>query len=275
MEVLVCGTAAAEAWPALFCSCEPCAEARRRGGKNIRSRTGYMIGDTVRIDFGPDTIHHSYQHNLAYEKLRRLLVSHSHADHWTPGELGYRKPGFSLVPEGDLLHIYGNEKVLKKTDDAIGGRWEQLRMKAVPIEPFQTVTLEPGMTATPLLAAHDPNEVCVNWMVETNGATFVQGHDTGWWPDETWEYLAGRKVNVVVMDCTYGEEDQERGHLGCAAVARAKAKLEASGALADDCRFIATHFSHNGHWLHEQLEAFFAPHGIEVAYDGMRLPLGA
>ena len=53
-EFIICGSAAAEAWPALFCNCRCCQEAFARGGKEIRTRTTYHLGDTVHIDFGPD-----------------------------------------------------------------------------------------------------------------------------------------------------------------------------------------------------------------------------
>lgn len=274
MEILVCGTAAAEAWPALFCHCNACEEARRRGGKDVRSRSGYMIGDAIKIDFGPDSAHHSLNFGLAYEKLKHLLVSHSHSDHWVPAELSWRRPGFSLVPEDDILTIYGNDKVRASAEHALGGDWARFRLRFVPIAPFEPVELEPGIIATPLRASHDPSEVCVNWLVEIEGRSFLQAHDTGWWADETWEYLKGKRLDAIVVDCTNGSINQERGHMGCEPVARVKQKLAEQGSLAEGCRFIATHFSHNGGWLHADLEAFFAPHGIEVAYDGMRILLG-
>jgi phosphoribosyl 1,2-cyclic phosphate phosphodiesterase len=273
MDILVLGTAAAEAWPALFCHCSACSEARRRGGKDLRSRSGYMIGEEIKIDFGPDSAHHSFVQGLAYEKLKHLLVSHSHTDHWTPAELGWRSPGFSQVPEDAPLTIYGNQKVRARTEEAIGGRWEALRLQFVDVEPFQTVDLEPGIRAIPLRASHDRSEVCLNWMVEANGKRFLQAHDTGWWEEECWEFLQDRRLDAVVWDCTHGSRDMDRNHMGCEGVVRAKRRLEEQGSLAAGCRFFATHFSHNGGWLHEDLERFFAPHGIETAYDGLRIPL--
>lgn len=273
MDVLICGTAAAEAWPALFCKCDVCIEARRLGGKNIRSRSGYMIGEEIRIDFCPDSLHHSFNLGIDYSKVRHLLVSHSHWDHWVPEEIAFRRPGFSVVPDSFIMNVYGNEKVFARIDTVIRGDWEKLRMKFVPIHSFEPVELDNGTVATPIRAAHDPNEECVNWIVETGNATFLQAHDTGWWSDETWEYLKGKKLDAVVMDCTLGSADRDKGHLGCAPVARAKEKLAEQGSLAEGCAFIATHFSHNGGWLHEKLEEFFKPHGIEVAFDGMRIPL--
>lgn len=271
MEILICGTAAAEAWPAVFCHCDACDEARRRGGKNIRSRTGYMVGETIRIDYGPDATSHSLKYDLAYEKLRHLLVSHTHWDHWVPEELLYRKPGFSQIPETEVLTIYGNDKVFARADAVLKGEWERHRLRFVPVTLFEPIPLEHDLTATPLRAAHDPTEACVNWLLTHNGRTFLQAHDTGWWSGETWEFLRGQKLDALVMDTTHGSIENERGHMGCEAVHRAKLKLEEQGSISEETRFIATHFSHNGRWLHEDLEAFFGPRGIEVAYDGMRL----
>ena len=273
MDVLVCGTAAAEAWPALCCHCEACAEARRRGGKDIRSRSGYMIGEEIRIDFGPDSLHHSFRYGLAYEKLKHLLVSHSHEDHWTPHELTYRRSGFSLVPEEEVLNIYCNDKVVEKAHRVMNGEWEKFRLRFTLITPFEPVELEPGIVATPLRAAHDPKELCVNWLVETPGGAFLQGHDTGWWDDEVWEFLKGKRLDAVVMDCTHGSIDHDRNHMGASGVVRAQQKLAEQGSLTEGCRFYATHFSHNGKWLHADLEAYFAPHGIGVTHDGLRIPL--
>ena len=47
MEILFCGTAAAEGWPALFCVCNACSQAREIGGKEVRSRAAYMLGDLL------------------------------------------------------------------------------------------------------------------------------------------------------------------------------------------------------------------------------------
>jgi phosphoribosyl 1,2-cyclic phosphate phosphodiesterase len=75
------------------------------------------------------------------------------------------------------------------------------------------------------------------------------------------------------MDSTYVKREARGGHLGCPDVAAAKERLESQGSLGAECRFIATHFSHNGEWLHERIEEYFRPVGIEVGYDGMVVEL--
>ena len=62
MKILYMGTAAAEGWPALFCSCPICTQARDHGGKNLRTRTQALLDGSLLIDFPPDT----YSHALRY-----------------------------------------------------------------------------------------------------------------------------------------------------------------------------------------------------------------
>lgn len=270
MEILFCGTAAAEGWPALFCTCNACQEARRRGGKDVRSRAAYMVGEDVRIDFGPDSNLHQQKYDLAYEKLAHLLVTHSHDDHWFVKDLAYRKKGFSVVPP-EPLEVWGNAKVESKFTAANGEDWSLYNMVFHRLIAWQPVELSAGLTATPVLAAHDRTEECLNFRLEQAGRVALLGHDTGWYDPPTWEFLSDKALDLLVLDCTHGSEDHERNHLGGAALVRARDEFAKRGALSARAVVVATHFSHNGGWLYEDLERFFAPHGIQVAYDGLRL----
>lgn len=272
MEILFCGTAAAEGWPALFCTCDACQEARRRGGKDIRSRAAYMLDDRVRIDFGPDSNLHQQKYNLAYEKLEHLLVTHSHDDHWFVHDMAYRKKGFSVVAES-LLQVWGNSSVEIKFTTLNGDDWSKYSIEFHPAIPWKSVSLGDGLTATPILAAHDRSEACLNYILAKEGRAALIGHDTGWYDPPTWDYLSDVPIDLLVLDCTHGTVDNERNHLGGMALIRFRDELEKRGALRRDARCIATHFSHNSGDLHEDLERFFIPQGFEVAYDGLRVKL--
>lgn len=272
MDILFCGTAAAEGWPALFCTCHACQEARQRGGKDIRSRAAYMVGERVRVDFGPDSNLHQQKYGLAYERLEHLLITHSHDDHWFPTDVAYRRAGFSVVPERPL-QVWGNAKVEQKFLEQNGGDWAAYAIDFHRITAWQAIGLGAGLTATPVLAAHDRSEECVNYRLEWNGRAALLGHDTGWYDEPTWEFLSDRPLHLLVLDCTYGPQENNRGHLGCSWVVKARDEFAKRGALAPGARVVATHFSHNGGWLHDQLEAYFAPHAILVAHDGLILSL--
>lgn len=269
MRLLVCGTAAAEAWPGLFCVCAACVEAARLGGKNVRSRAAYMLGDRIRIDFGPDSVMHQHRYGLRYDRLEHLLVTHSHEDHWHPHELYYRRSGFSVVPDRPL-HVWCNDAVADRFIGA-GCDWESCRCIRHALSAQVEVDLGEEISAVPVAASHAAGEAAMNFVLRTPDTSLLIGHDTGWYGADTWGWLAGRQLGLALMDCTYGSADQSSGHLGCAAVVRMRDEMVRRGALAHGATFYATHFSHNGGWLHDELEAYFSPHGIGVAYDGMEL----
>ena len=81
MKITFLGTAAAEAMPATFCNCKYCIEARRLGGKNIRTRSQTLIDDSLLIDLPADTYFHFIQNGIEGDKISHLLITHSHGDH--------------------------------------------------------------------------------------------------------------------------------------------------------------------------------------------------
>ena len=229
-----------------------------------------MLGDRIRVDFGPDSNLHQQKYGLSYANLEHLLITHSHDDHWFVQDMAYRKKGFSVVPQTPM-HVWGNEKVEQKFVSANGGDWERFGLVFHRITAFQPIDLGAGVRATPILAAHDRSEECVNYLIEADGRRTLLGHDTGWYDDPTWGYLSDKPINLLILDCSHGAEDHVPTHLGGAALARVRDELGRRGALAQDVACVATHFSHTSGALHGDLERFFTPLGFQVAYDGLRI----
>ena len=146
MKIRYLGTAAAEGAPALFCTCDHCAYARKAGGKEIRSRAGSILDDRLKIDFGPDSFMQMIQNRIDYTPLKSILVTHSHSDHFCASDIGYRKPGFANLPENyPPVTIYGNAKV----GEAIESRLSDL-IQFQLVEPYQPFEVE-GYTQTAYL----------------------------------------------------------------------------------------------------------------------------
>ena len=79
------------------------------------------------------------------------------------------------------------------------------------------------------------------------------------------------KIDILVLECTFGVRwpDQRQTHMGANVTVETRDELLKRGILKNDAIAVATHFSHNTQNLHEELEEFFVPKGIRVAYDGM------
>lgn len=72
--ITIMGSAAAEGIPSRFCSCDLCAEARKRGGKDLRMTAAYSFNDRVRIDYGPDSYAEEVKLGLNAATLKHLFL---------------------------------------------------------------------------------------------------------------------------------------------------------------------------------------------------------
>ncbi|NEW05055.1 MBL fold metallo-hydrolase [Paenibacillus sp. SYP-B3998] len=267
MKIHFLGTAAFEGIPSLFCQCATCRQARERGGSNVRSRTSVLIDEVLKIDFPPDTFYHSLRYGLDMDRVQDLLITHSHSDHLYAEDLAIRAEGYA-ESGNSTLHVYAHDVPLRMTTLALQGLTHNYELHRVrPFEAIQTQT----STIVPLLASHDPLETCLLYSIEKDGKTILYGHDSGWFPDETWTWLKNKKLDLVVLECTVGRSNHRTNHMNVDAVLETKEWLMKHQVLNPEGTMVVTHFSHNAGLLHEDLIEIFEPYGIQVAYDGMTL----
>ena len=272
MKIQYLGTAAAEGWPAVFCGCEACKKARALGGKNIRTRAQALLDEKLLLDLGPDTYFHTLQYGLCLEAVASVLVTHAHQDHFYPLELLLRSDPYAHTPAAAQLTVYGSAHVKAVYEDAVriddGQNFAQrVRFETVTeFVPFETAE---GYTVTPLLANHAKNEKCLVYLVEKGGKRLFYAHDSGLYPDATWEYLKGRHLDLVSFDCTSVCGKDGMYHMGLPDNREAKQKLVALGCADETTQFVVTHFSHNGALMHDEIAREAAQDGFAAAYDGM------
>ncbi len=275
MKILYMGTAAAEGWPGLFCSCPICTHARKAGGHNLRTRTQALLDDSLLIDFPPDTYCHALQYGLNLGNIHTLLVTHSHMDHWFPTDLIHRHEHFGHGAEG-VLDVYGNAAAEKAFYDHILID----RFKPHPIDDavhFHVTHsgdhIQSGnwdIIAVP--ADHDKREECLVYICKKDGKTIFYGHDTGIrLSAEAWTLLKKEKFDLVSLDATMGMKSSEWYHMGLPDTEVMFQKLTDSGCMDGNTVKVVNHFSHNGEMTHDQLTAWGNERGILVAYDGMEV----
>jgi len=272
MKIKVLGSAAAECIPAIWCECDICKQARERGGKEIRRRTSYLIDNDTLVDFGPDIFSKSLHFNFNFLEIKRILFTHSHGDHLSPIELLWRKPGFSIVSKP--LKIMGGKNVFTTEINQMSteGIWDLKQLKISPILYEHGKTIVDGdLKVTPLNACHDPNSTPFVLLIERDGKKLFICNDTGFLPDESWQFLKNAQIDFVFIDsnCGFAHPDAAIGHMGVNTVVKTRDKLLQIGALKEKAPAYMIHFSHNGKCLHTELEKFASAHGLHVAYDGL------
>lgn len=269
MKITYYGTSASEAWPALFCSCQACRLARKLGGKNIRSRSQALVDTSLLIDFPPDTSYHVQHLNLDLQPVRTLLLTHSHHDHFFPYDIGMRMPGFAEGVEDSRLLVYGNETTQGKFLEAAKmypgiDQFVEFRK----IQPFQSFPTEDGYEVTSLLADHNQPEKSLMYLIRKDEKQMLYAHDTGIFPESTWKFLEGVRLDFVSMDCTALSRDWKQGHMGFAAVDQTRDRLGEMGCLGPDTLVVLSHFAHFADFTHDKICEMENPKGYQVAYDG-------
>lgn len=280
-DIIICGSGAAEGIPAFFCECRVCREARERGGREIRGRTTYNFGGELHIDFGPDMLQAMQHHYPRLNKISHVLITHAHADHLSPMELMYHEKMFSNLADGSKLALYGTsptEAMLKKYLPGKKNEWFGLECFGVEFrgvrafEPFRIPELDAEVH--PLKADHAIELDALIYIVTFRGRTVLFGNDTGYFPQETWDYLAALnniRLDVAILDNTGTRGPWRQGHMGAAAVIDVFTGLEKLGIADSDTIRVVNHFSHNSGSTHAELLDFYEPKGIVVGYDGLTL----
>lgn len=280
MKFQFLGTAAAEGWPAVFCNCESCLEAKKRGGRNIRTRSQALVNDDLLLDLPPDTYLHKLQHGLDLSAVKHLLLTHWHMDHFYPQELTIRGGCYSHKMKSPDLNIYCAPEA--KEFFFSGITWELTDTLAESLHfheltAFETVVAD-DYKITPLPAKHmleRPGSHPFFYLIEQNDKALLYCHDTGNFYQEVWDYLAAAKktVDLISLDCTSGPliNGPDGTHMGYKDCAEVKQRLEEIGVCGDKTICVVNHFSHNGNMLHEELCEAVKPMGFEVSYDGMKL----
>jgi phosphoribosyl 1,2-cyclic phosphate phosphodiesterase len=283
MEITYLGTAAAEGWPSVFCECAACKNAAKSGGRDIRTRSQTVIDGELLIDFPADTYMHALYGKLDLNAVNHIIITHSHEDHFYPSDLLLRSRGFADFDRNKILTLHGNRTVIDlleafrgKGGSDFGDMEAHCRLtEAVAYQPFAAGKYN----ITPLKADHvgKPGETPFIYLIEKGGKSLLYAHDTGYFPDETWDHLKREKLDMVSLDCTILMDPAARNyHMGLPCCAEVKRRLTDEKIAGEDTIFIVNHFSHNGKGglLYDELSREAAKYDIRVSYDGMSVGIG-
>ncbi len=276
MKIQYLGTAAAEGFPALFCSCENCKKASRLGGRNIRTRSQALIDDRILIDFPADTYAHFLRFSVPMCDIRTCLITHAHTDHLYPDDFFMRLPGFSHAKAGDPLKIYLAAGGKAYTDRRLAdlGLTSDDYLKTVEIRPGVSFDAE-GYRILPVRASHAPDSDPLLFVIEKDGKSLFYANDTGELSEESMKTLKaiGHPLDVISLDCTFGcSDDPYPFHLSFDRCKAVRELFKSEGIADEHTVFVLNHFTHNGkEVVYDEFEPIARASGFLTAYDGMIL----
>jgi phosphoribosyl 1,2-cyclic phosphate phosphodiesterase len=255
-ELVLLGTGTSTGVPLLGCHCPTCESSDPR---DKRTRTGVVLGlpqGTLLIDTPTDLRFQLLRERI--DVVHAVLYTHEHADHIF-GLDDLRIMPFAIggpVPLYCEAHV--EERIRKSFDYAFlpsrsphSGAIPQLTFQRIGLEPFDLL----GQHIIPLRLHHGSFEV-----LGFRFGNVAYCTDTNRIPDETWPLLEG--LDVLVLDAL-----RTQPHPTHFSLDEAIAAARRIGARQ-------TYFTHMTHDLPHEATNARLPAGMQLAYDGLRIPLG-
>ena len=269
MNITYLGTAAAEGFPALFCRCEYCMEARRLGGKNIRTRSQALINKDLLIDFPADTYAHFLSNGIRGDEIGYLLITHAHADHFYASDLFIRAGAYAHDMRVPTLQIFCPKTVREKLEKI------PKNTQVTVLEAYGTYEIG-AYKVTPLPARHMAGSEAFIYIIQGD-RTLLYAHDTGYFYEDVFDYIEknGISFDMISLDCTHVDIpiSDEGSHMGFPNIKRVLDRLHEIGAVTNNTVKYVNHFSHNGNTLHHVLEKRAKEYGCHVSYDGCKVDI--
>ena len=268
-------------YPLVFCDCEYCSKARMLGGKNIRKRASLLINDEMIIDLTPDCLSSMNMYNKDMGKARFLLQTHTHLDHFdinhfTSLDYKYatkRNQDLTLVcshlclediqnkvSQFDRMNLY-NEEYLNK-----------INLKTKTINHGESLQLNDYVVKA-IHCTHDEKIGAQIYLIKYNGKTLLYATDTPMITDIAVKELQGEKIDCVFLDESFGLQEYTFSHLNINGFNEYITKLKQNDLLTKDCLVYATHITHDGNPVHEELEELLSVYGYSPAYDGLEFEI--
>ena len=263
MELLFFGTGAAEGVPAMFCDCPVCENARKNGGKNIRSRAQALLDNRILLDFGPDTFYHLSRYPSA-NQIRNVLITHNHGDHADGLALACIKNN-----EKSKLDFYCGQDTAEKVRENISADKVNIHIVRAG-EIFHVSEYE----ILPLKAQHG-GPLSLLYAVSSGEKTLLYATDSGLFEESAYTELKkwNKKLNAVVLDCTrYSWHANGREHMDIHNNKQIADTLKAIGLADADTKFLLTHFAHCCDLSeHDEMQKFADEFGFIIGYDGLKV----
>ena len=250
------GTGTSVGVPVIGCGCEVC---QSENAKNRRMRCGLALGlpeGNLLIDTPPDLRQQLLREDIGL--VHAVLYTHEHVDHV------YGLDDLRLMPfyTGSPVPLYCEEPVearIRKSYDYAFAQRDPTHPGATPQLEFHRIGLEPfellGQTIVPLRLHHGPHFDVLGFRI----GNVAYCTDTNGIPAESWPLLEG--LDVLILGAL-----RERPHPTHFSLDEAIETARKTGAR----RTLLTHL---GHEIEHEAVSQRLPQGVELAYDGLELPL--
>ena len=268
--VVFLGTGAADISKPKSCTCTNCSYIRDHGAKNERRFSSLFVSPNIVIDFTSTGSNALSSAGIAPGCVEHVLITHSHGDHFSPLAI----EALAREKKGKVT-LHGNTRVVAAMQKHLDTLADKPEIVIDELKPFQGFDAG-GWRCIPLLANHLSGEEALLYVLREKEKSLFYATDTSWLPSATFTALKAEKLDLAVVECTFGDLEKPEllaVHMNIPFVRLVKRYLYDQKVMKQDAKFAVTHMSL--HWCepYDKLAPRLATEGITVGYDGLRFDL--
>ena len=276
------GTAAATSIPLVFCNCKLCQQARKIKGKDIRKRSSAVINNEMLIDLGPDLCSQAEMYDIDLSKIKYLLQTHSHSDHFDGGHFITR---WSEYATKNLTHLdifcspgtcSDMNHWIKENEpsfDIHDIKWKQDMNYDIHLLKSGDIRTIDDYEIVAIDSEHDKRIEALVYIIGHKGKYVFYGTDLLNLSTKAWSILQNYQLDLVVLDHTYGKGYNQGGHLDSGQVIEIINEMRDRKIINEKSYVYATHISHEGNDTHHKMQMKARQHNYHIAYDGLKIEL--
>lgn len=280
MKITMLGTGAV-GYPLAFCNCDNCKIARIKKGKSIRKRASILINDDLIIDLGPDVQYSMSMYDKDMGKVKYLLQTHMHTDHFDDEMIYSRRP-YTNDKRYELLNIYAHSMCIDVMNEKIKGHidaeittqegMDLLKIKINRLKPNDTFKAG-NYEIKAIECMHDLKKGSLTYLINENNKRLFYAVDTNELTENALKQLENIHLDIIIMDHTFGDTDYSHAHLNEKLFIEQIEKLKNINCIDKNTIIYASHISHDGLQYHEKIEEKAIKNGYHIAYDGLEIEI--
>jgi len=253
LQLIVLGVGSSAGTPVIGCDCATC---KSDNSRNKRTRCASAIetdrGEIILIDTGPDLRLQALRENI--RRVDAVLYTHVHADHLN----GIDDLRAFCQIQKKQIPLYGNRHTIDNISSRFGyalrdpgGNWDMPVLSAHTVDQDFEVC---GERIIPIPVKHGRSDI-LGWRIRN----FAYLTDISEIPEASMPLLQG--LDILLIDCLRFKPHHT--HIN----------VEQSLAYASLIAARHTYFIHMTHEIEYAALQAQLPPGVELGYDGLRLPL--
>jgi len=247
-----------------------------------------LLDEKSLIDFGPDLAAAAIRERLDLSGLERVFITHTHQDHLCLSNAGLvhmsstrkKKPLEIYLSEAAYRSVKALYRPIEGVDLGLDevGACKRNEICFHPIKTGEVFTCgEYRVLAVETTHRASEFENGVNYLFEdSSGRKLLYACDTGIYPEETIHQMKGSKVDILMMEATWGSNEKDinpRSHLNAKAFLYMLDMMLENEIIRQDTCVYATHINHKHDFTHEEYQQWFNEHSsihVVVAHDGLQ-----